>query len=104
MQSKIESIREQRGYALLQNEANESILFIGSGQKPTGGYTISVNAVKNVEGTTQVFVEETSPRVDEAVTQAITYPVTIIKPNNLREDLQIITTNSSLMTELESTE
>jgi hypothetical protein len=104
IQNQIESIRQQRGYALLQNEANESILYIGAGEKPTGGYTITVQAVQNLDGTTQVFVEETSPASDEAVSQAITYPMTIIKPHNLEADLQVITDSGTTMTKVDRTE
>lgn len=49
------------------------------GQKPTGGYGIKVNAVKDAQGRTNVLVEETDPHKDAILPQVVTYPYTIIK-------------------------
>lgn len=49
------------------------------GQKPTGGYGIKVNAVKDAQGRTNVFVEEINPNKDAILPQVVIYPHTIIK-------------------------
>lgn len=57
-----------------------SYYFISSGQKNTGGYTISIKEVNiDNQGNVEVIINETSPSPEGVTTQALTYPVCSIK-------------------------
>jgi hypothetical protein len=75
---KIEKLKEQRGYYYAKVR-DEYFLAVFSGTKNTGGYTIKVTLAEDIEGITKVTVEEKSPEKDAIVTQALTYPLTVIK-------------------------
>jgi hypothetical protein len=77
----IEKIRHEKGYAVIKEEEGYYYVFIGSGEKPTGGYSISVKSAEDIEGRTVITIEETSPGKDDMVTQALTYPYVVIRIN-----------------------
>ncbi len=57
-----------------------SIYFIASGEKTTGGYTISIKEViVDEEGNVVIVIKETKPDLGSITTQAFTYPVCSIK-------------------------
>ncbi len=77
----IEEIKKEKGYAVIKEEEGFYYVFIGSGEKPTGGYGISIKSAEDIEGRTVIIIEETSPGKDEMVTEALTYPYVVIKIN-----------------------
>ncbi|MCK8824056.1 protease complex subunit PrcB family protein [Fuchsiella alkaliacetigena] len=83
-------VGELRGFGVIRSTDNESIIYIGVGEKPTGGYGIEVESVKEVDGLTKIKVVETSPAADQLVTQAITYPRVVIKVKDITDDIQVI--------------
>lgn len=54
-------------------------LFIGLGERPTGGYSIKILHVEDVEGKISVVYQEIKPGKDAMVTTALTYPYVVIK-------------------------
>lgn len=71
----------EKGYQVIQNN-DKYIIVIGSGEKRTGGYSISVTQVEDNEGKTIITVKETGPAQGEMTTQVITYPVVAIQIGN----------------------
>ncbi len=90
VQEKIEELKIKRGYTYFKIE-DEYVIFISMGEKNTGGYSISVVSAENVHGTIRITVEEKSPGKDDIVTQAITYPYTLIKIKGVEEKFEVIT-------------
>ena len=76
---KIEFLKHKKGYMRITEDEAYAYLFIGSGEKPTGGYGINIKSVTQTSDKTLISVEETSPGKDDAVTEALTYPYVIGK-------------------------
>ncbi|MFA9559329.1 S-layer homology domain-containing protein [Evansella sp. AB-rgal1] len=98
--STIENEKDQRGYIILEGENdNEAIVYVGSGEKPTGGYDLAIKGVVNQGNTFKIYVEETDPNPGESHTQVITYPSVTIKITNIEETIEVVTTNTEQMKE-----
>lgn len=59
-----------------------------SGEKPTGGYSIKVTSVEDIEGITKITAAETEPGENVLVTQALTYPVSLVKFTGTAENFK----------------
>lgn len=99
MANSIKILKANRGY-IYEEVKNEYYIVIFSGKKPTGGYSIKVNSVEDVEGRTNIIVEENSPKPEQIVTQAITYPYTIIKASQITPNFTIKNTKGESFEEL----
>lgn len=87
-QDVIDILKLKRGFEYV--EADDGlVLFISLGEKNTGGYAVSVKTVEVVDGVTRVVVEETEPKKEDIVIQAITYPYTIVKITGSTGDIQV---------------
>ncbi len=75
----IEAVKHKKGYMLVTEDEEHAYLFIGSGEKPTGGYDIRIKSVMKAEDDTLISVKEISPGKDDMVTEALTYPYIIVK-------------------------
>ncbi len=103
-----EGAKSQRGFINFKNETYNYIL-ISSGEKPTGGYGITIKSVEDVEGTASIVIEETAPEKDAMVTEALTYPYIILDmpmesqsfrvTNEAGEELKSISINEVILTE-----
>ena len=58
--------------------AQEMVIAASLGQRPTGGYDISIDAVYEAEGQLFVAVRETAPAPGSIVTQALSAPVAAV--------------------------
>ncbi|MEX2476528.1 protease complex subunit PrcB family protein [Marinobacter sp.] len=56
----------------------EHLLLIGLGQKPTGGYGVTLEGAEIREGALEVAVNVRQPATDAMVTQALTTPCAVI--------------------------
>ena len=83
LKSYFESKKEFKGYSIYKDEDGYEYIAIFSGRKKTGGYGIKVLHVEDIEGKTVVTVQETSPKPSTYVTQALTYPFTVIRIKNI---------------------
>lgn len=54
-------------------------ILVGAGEKPTGGYSVEVTSVVGKEDSILVNAKVNSPKADEMVTEALTYPSTLIR-------------------------
>lgn len=88
VRSTIDALKQKRGFAYFKAD-DGFILFISLGEKNTGGYAVKVKSVEDIEGVTKVVVEEKVPKEGDIVTQAITYPFTIIKVVGAAENFQV---------------
>ena len=77
--AEIEILKLTRGYYYWQQEDGSYLIFIGAGEKSTGGYGIEVVTVEDKEGKTVISVLETEPDSDSMTIQILTYPYVIIK-------------------------
>lgn len=89
IQKSILALSQKRGYAFFADNG-EYIIFVGLGEKPTGGYAIEVKRIEDVEGITKILVEEIEPGVDDVVTQALTYPYTIVRAKGITENFEVV--------------
>jgi len=79
LKSYFEGKKAYKGYSTYKSEDEYLYVAVFSGRKRTGGYGIKVLHVEDNEGKTVVTVQETSPKPSTYVTQAITYPYTVIR-------------------------
>ncbi len=78
-----------RGYAFAE-EKEKNIVVIAMGEKKTGGYSISIEKVITNNSEATIYVSETSPKPNETVTQAFTYPNVQIEFNRKPTKITVI--------------
>lgn len=83
----------ERGYFVLNGEDDAVIMVVSSGEKPSGGYDIKVKAITEEEGVVKVEVEETEPAEGDVVTDALTYPYTVVKLDTTASEFVVVNTN-----------
>ncbi len=59
-----------------------NFVILNMGEKRTGGYSITVDSVREIDGKIHVKVKEIGPGPGDLVTQAFTYPYAIVKINS----------------------
>ncbi len=65
------------------NDVQQSnFIVLNMGEKPTGGYTITVDSVIETDKNIVIKVKELNPEPGAMLTQNITYPYTIVKINS----------------------
>jgi|GEM_PF-6530031 len=104
----VENLKTQKGYFVFGQPAfdtgEEVYLLISSGEKPTGGYDITIEKVEAEEDVLKVVVKETEPGKDEMVTQALTYPHVIVSLEDAYETYQVVTAEGKELTNLAEVE
>lgn len=76
----IDTYKGNEGFVYyLDSTSNNLYVAVMSGEKPTGGYSIKVDSVKDADGKANILVKETKPDKNALVNQMVTYPYTIIK-------------------------
>jgi len=83
IKSKFEAKKSYKGFISYKDEDDYWYIGIFSGEKKTGGYNIKVLHVEDIEGETGIVVEETGPKPSTIVTQAFTYPYTVIRTKDV---------------------
>jgi len=78
-ESSIEFIKALRGFGLIREDEDYYYVYVGSGEKNTGGYDIYVSDMVQIDGQVHITVGETIPSKDDMVTQALTYPYQIVR-------------------------
>lgn len=65
------------------NDVQESnFIILNMGEKPTGGYSITVDKVTETDTNIVIKVKELHPEPGAMLTQSITYPYTVVKINS----------------------
>lgn len=59
-----------------------NFVILNMGEKPTGGYSITVDSVTETENNIIIKVKEVNPEPGAMLTQSISYPYTVIKINS----------------------
>lgn len=91
MQPLVESMKEHRGYYYSEEE---QILMIFMGMRPTGGYSLLLADIEAKEGTLHLVTSEKSPGPNDMVTQALTYPMLVLKLEHNYSDFDIQNTSN----------
>lgn len=93
---KVNKIKKQRGFTYYKDDSSGSIyLVVLMGEKPTGGYSISVVDVEDYDDKIKVQVQERVPDRNQMVTMALTQPYTVVKIKSTKT--KIIVENQSGM-------
>ncbi len=68
------------------NDVQQSnFVILNMGEKPTGGYSITVESVVETEKNIVIKVKETNPEPGAMLIQSITYPYCVVKINSKKE-------------------
>jgi hypothetical protein len=82
--------KEKKGFVYLVDDSTGYIyIAVMSGTKPTGGYSIEVTSIEDNEGKTNIYVKELNPSKGTMVTQAITYPYTVVKAKGITPNITV---------------
>lgn len=82
MENSINILKANRGF-LIYDYNGSYYIAVFSGKKNTGGYEIKVLSVEDNKGKANILVEESAPKQGSIVTQAITYPYTVVKVSGI---------------------
>ena len=99
LQEKAEEAMKEEGFVILDEE--DSIILIALGERPTGGYSVEVQAVEKHEDEVTIVYAELEPNEDDAVTEAIEYPFVIIKIDTEVTNLKLLDFQDLISGELE---
>lgn len=92
-----EILSEEREIKMLQNDPflgkninsidikNSNFVILNMGEKPTAGYSISVEKVEETPQNIIIHVKESNPSPELLVTQNSTYPYCVVKINSKKE-------------------
>ncbi len=92
-----EILSEPNEIAMLQNDEHlkrkikeedvktSNFVILNMGEKPSGGYSITVENVEETAEKVTLTIKENMPKAGSMVTQAITYPYAIVKINSKKE-------------------
>ena len=92
-----EILTESREIKMLESDENlkrkinpgdintSNFIILNSGEKPSGGYSISVEKVEETANQIIVTVKENGPAAGEMATSVMTNPYTIVKINSKKE-------------------
>lgn len=97
----IDEKTKEKGYGILSRDDNSVVIFIASGEKPSGGYGIKVKTVEEKDGVITITVEETAPEEGAMVITALTYPYTVIRLDTKATEFVIVNTEGEEFTNLD---
>ncbi len=85
-------VRKLRGYGIIKETSDSYIVYIGLGEKPTGGYSVLIDSCVNlVNDTTKIIIKENAPGKGVVTTQAITYPYILVKIDKTNSNIDVET-------------
>ena len=89
---------KDRGYTYEVDEESESAIYtIAMGEKPTGGYSITIKKVKINRDIAVIYVTEKVPGNNEVVTDAFTYPIAQVKFNFVPSFVEVINSDTNVL-------
>ncbi|MFA9188449.1 protease complex subunit PrcB family protein [Flavobacterium sp. FBOR7N2.3] len=74
-----------KGKITADDVQKSNFLILNMGEKPTGGYAITVDNVVETDNQIIIKVKEITPEPGAMLMQVITYPYTIVKVNSKKE-------------------
>jgi hypothetical protein len=93
IKSVFESKKNYKGYFRFKDEDGYWYIGIFAGKKNTGGYSVKVLSVEDIKGETKIIVQETNPKPSAYVTQALTYPYTVIRAKDIAKPIVVKNTS-----------
>ena len=95
IQASLDYIKELRGYGIIKEKDNNYIMYIGLGEKATGGYSIKIKSVEKIKKGLKITINEIKPKDNQMVTETLTYPNILIEiPKNIDiNNINVITTD-----------
>lgn len=81
--------KRQPGVAVWR-DGDQLYLLAAAGEKPTGGYAVSVSEVRLVGDELQVAVTTSGPKPGDMVAQAISYPKAVVSVLGKLPDLKVV--------------
>lgn len=99
----ISSNKAKRGFAYYY-DINTGYMYIAvlMGEKSTGGYAVEVTAVEDCEGRTNVLINEIVPAPGSVVTQAITYPYTVIRAKGITPNITVKSSSGTVYNNIQA--
>lgn len=83
MQDMIQNLKKKRGYYAFSPQdfqtGEDQFILISSGEKTSGGYSVTVQNVAVKNNTLEITVEEREPSQEKYVIAAFTYPLALLK-------------------------
>lgn len=90
IQNMITNLKTNKGFIQYYDESTGyRYIAIMRGQMPTGGYSIVVKSVEDIEGRTNVVIKEIDPAPGTLVPQMVTYPTIIIKAQGITDNVTL---------------
>lgn len=74
-----------KGKISTEDVKQSNFVILNMGEKPTGGYAITVESVIETEKNIVIKVKEIKPDPEAMLTQSITYPYCVLKINSKKE-------------------
>ncbi|MDD2401324.1 MAG: protease complex subunit PrcB family protein [Clostridia bacterium] len=71
--------KKEKKVVVIKGEKESQYVYIGLGERRTGGYDIEIKKVENVDDKIFVIYKEIKPESGSMVIQVITYPYNIIR-------------------------
>ncbi|NMA82584.1 MAG: protease complex subunit PrcB family protein [Epulopiscium sp.] len=90
LQEKIEE-EKKKPFQLGFSDGKDLYLVIGYGEQETGGYSIKVHAVEQVNNTIRVITELIPPKKGEAVVQVLSYPYIVLRTKDIQLPIEFET-------------
>ena len=78
-----------RGF-YIENDNDGIDVIIGMGSKNTGGYSITLDKMVMEDDELVIYVNESSPKPTDIVTQAFTYPTLKVKVLNSTDKIKVV--------------
>jgi len=78
----LQNDKKLKGKISTDDLKQSNFVILNMGQKPTGGYAITVESVTETDENIVIKVKEINPDSGAMLTQSITYPYTVVKINS----------------------
>ena len=78
----LQNDKKLKGKISTDDLQQSNFVILNMGQKPTGGYAITVESVTETDENIVIKVKEINPDSGAMLTQSITYPYTVVKINS----------------------
>lgn len=78
----LQNDKKLKGKISTDDLQQSNFVILNMGQKPTGGYAITVESVTETDKNIVIKVKEINPDSGAMLTQSITYPYTVVKINS----------------------
>lgn len=89
-QTIMEEAKSEKGYKILDDSSNEYMyLAVFAGQKSSSGYSVEITKVEVSEEKTKVTVKQIEPTKDSDVASILTYPMDIVKLQEITNDIEL---------------